>query len=437
MNQREIACNIILQFERKKQRLDEIESDYLKKSDMSTDEMRHIKNLTSGSLRHRSVLDWYCSQLYKGNFSRLLPELKVLIRLGLYEINYMEHIPVHASVHEYVELTKQMVNERSAKLVNAIFRSFIRQKTDLGKKLKTVENENPALFYSFQEWMIKGWIKLWGKSFTKKLCQAFNQLPEFSIRVNQKKITVDSFRNALDEKKIIYTESEKIKGYFKIKQIGHIREAGFFDKGLCSVQDESAAIPVKLLNLVKGDTFIDVCAAPGGKFTQALEESSGLSMAIAVDKDLSRLKKVSLNLFRLDLQGYVVAADVLQMPFKIKFRKMLIDAPCSGQGVIGKHPDIKWRRTDKEVNEFSELQKKILQHTLPFLDNGGQLVYSTCSIDRRENEDVIDSLDKKFLVADPSFKVIKSDNSMIKTLPSTDNMDGSFACVIMTSKKST
>ena len=148
MNEREIACNIISQFENTKQRLDEIELIQISKVKLSNDEIHHIKNLTSGAIRHCSLLDWFTSQLYKGKFSKLLHKIKIVLRLGLYEILFMEHIPHHATVNEYVNFTKKLVNERTAKLVNAILRSFIRQKENLNKQINSFKNENLSTLYS-------------------------------------------------------------------------------------------------------------------------------------------------------------------------------------------------------------------------------------------------------------------------------------------------
>lgn len=431
INEREIACAIVSQFEKTKKRLDEIEAYYLTRSKPSTNQTRHIKNLTSGTLRHRSLLDWYTTQLFKGSFARLQHKVKIILRLSIYEILFMDNIPEHATVNEYVKLTKSLVNQRSANLVNAILRGILRQRDALTFQLADIKNNNLALYYSFPQWMINRWISAWGKEFTIKLCDAFNQIPEFKIRINRTKISAEAFEQLLIENEIIFNVSDKIEGFYKIKHFGALLKAGLLEQGLCSVQDESAAIPVKLLNLVNHQTFLDVCAAPGGKFTQALEETPGLKLAVAVDSDINRLKKVKQNLSRLGLRRFIVAADARNLPFKITFDKILIDAPCSGLGVIRKHPDIKWRRSEKEIQEFSKLQQNILHNVTMFLDKKGQLVYSTCSIEPAENEQVVSSLDKKdFEICPLSIDSLDIKNNVVKTYPSIDKMDGSFACKI-------
>ena len=147
MNARQIACNIILQFEKDRQRLDNIEHFHLSRIKFSTEQIRHLKNLTAGSLRHRTLLDWYSIQLYKGKYSRLINKVKIVLRLGLYEIIFMDNIPNHATLNEYVNLTKSLVNLKTAKLVNAILRSFIREKDNLNIKLQLLTKDRQYIVY--------------------------------------------------------------------------------------------------------------------------------------------------------------------------------------------------------------------------------------------------------------------------------------------------
>jgi 16S rRNA (cytosine967-C5)-methyltransferase len=439
MSERITAYHILRQFEKSHGRLDVIEADEIIKSALESNERRHIKNLTSGVLRHSSLLDWYASKLYKGYYPKLLTKIKIILRMGLYEINFMYHIPDHASVNEYVNLAKLRVNDRAGKLVNAILRSFLRQKSVLKKEKSANQKTDISTMFSFPKWLVRRWVDFWGISFTQELCKALNQVPEFDVRVNLQKIEIDKFVELLKINDIEFEQSKRFDNYFKIKQIGRIREAGLFEKGLCSVQDESAAIPPKLLQLKEDDTFLDVCAAPGGKFTQVLENTPDLKLAVAVDSDLSRLKRVKENMERLGLMGSLVVADARNLPFKKKFKKILIDAPCSGQGVIGKHPDIKWRRTEKEVAEFSRLQFEIMKNIPGHLLKSGMMVYSTCSVDKNENHKVVKSLinspDLTLQIKSVSTSQVKNiddliDECFISTYPHKHTMDGSFSAIL-------
>lgn len=438
MSERIAAFNILSSFEKSKKRLDVLENRELSNSSLSADERRHVKNLTSGILRHKSLLDYYAALLYKGNFNKLNSAIIIILRMGFYEICFMEHVPVHASVNECVGLAKNIVGEKAGSLVNAILRSFLRQKDKLTTLTKPVSLKEISQQYSFPQWILERWQKYWGSEFTRDLCASFNQAPFFDVRINPLKTNADNFKKLLDKHELEYKESERFPGYFKIRQAGKINSAGFFSDGLCSVQDESAAIPVNMLSLKKTDTFLDLCAAPGGKFSQALETIPDISLAIAIDSDLSRLKRVKENLLRLGLKGFLIAADAVNLPLKIQFDKILLDAPCSGQGVIGKHPDIKWRRTLQEINIFSDLQKLLLNAAVKYLNPGGKIVYSTCSIDSKENEQVVESvMNENNMLSFYESPEMKSSsikdlvkNHFIKTFPNQHEMDGSFACLL-------
>ncbi|MCB9058905.1 MAG: 16S rRNA (cytosine(967)-C(5))-methyltransferase RsmB [Calditrichae bacterium] len=438
-SQRIAAFNILRQFELTKMRLDIIEEKELSKLSLTTHQHRHVKNLTSGVLRNLKLLDFYTQQLYKGNFLKLLDNVKIILRMAFYELKFMPHIPGPATVNEYVNMTRQRVNEHTSKMTNAILRNFLRLKTELLPDAEKNPIKKLGIQYSFPEWLLERWVADWGVPFTEKLCASINHLPEFDVRVNGTKITSEEFEVMLSEDDIAYEKSARFRDIYKIKKVSAILEKGYFEKGLCSIQDESAAIPASLFTFNQNDIFLDLCAAPGGKFTQVLETAVALKMAVAVDISVDRLKRIRQNLQRLQLKGYLVAADARFLPFKIQFTKILIDAPCSGQGVVSKHPDIKWRRTPEEIDEFSLLQKSILENASQFLCKNGQLVYSTCSIDRRENEAVIDDiLDqphnslRKIMLTGKDEISDTLQNGYIRTFPHLHTMDGSFASLLST-----
>ncbi len=442
MNERALASKILLNFQQSLNRLDKIESKFLKNVPLTQNQKRHLKNLISGVLRHQTLLDWYISKLFKGDFQKLIEKGKCILRIGIYEFQYMDHIPPHATVNECVKLAKNQVNLKTSKLVNAILRNFLRQKDELIAQKEKDLKHNLAVLQSFPNWLIKRWTNYWGESFTKELCSALNELPVFTIRVNPQKIKMEEFENMLIAANIEFIKSAINNGCYYVKKIREIQQAGFFERGLCSVQDESAMIPARLFNFNKEDKFLDVCAAPGGKFTQILQENPRPGFAVAMDENIDRLRRLKENLERLDLQAFIVVADAKKLPFKIKFSKILLDVPCSGQGVIRKHPDIKWRRFEKDIKEFSELQKAILENTSEYLEKNGSIVYSTCSIDKDENENVVNH----FLKTNSSFQKVENqalaqaafskiiNDGFIRTFPNEHNMDGSFACLIKKTK---
>ena len=439
MNERVLAYKILYQFQLSLDRIDKIENIVLKNLTLNQNQYRYIRNVVSGVLRHLSLLDWYISKLYQGNFSKLILKAKTILRIGLYEFLFMPQVPDHATVNECVKIAKKKTNLKTSKLINAILRSCLRQKEELNFEKEKSLTDNFETTFSFPSWLVKRWIKIWGKEFVKKLCISFNELPVFNIRVNQSKITPQKFEEILIENEIEFVKSRFFSGCYQVAKIREIMKARLFNDGLCSVQNESAMIPINLFKFKKGDTFLDVCSAPGGKFTQVLEKEETSLLVVAVDENIERLKRVKENLKRLALNGMLVAADANNLPFKIQFSNILIDAPCTGQGVIGKHPDIKWRRLKKDIKAFALIQKSILQSVSKFVKNNGHLVYSTCSIDPEENEEIIESFlsenEAEFekVESTPSeieLSKIQIKEGFIRTFPNNNKLDGSFACLL-------
>ncbi|MEJ2545336.1 MAG: RsmB/NOP family class I SAM-dependent RNA methyltransferase, partial [Calditrichaceae bacterium] len=249
------------------------------------------------------------------------------------------------------------------------------------------------------------------------------------------KISTEKMIQKLEQKDIKFQKSDLFENVFKIKDTQKLIHSGFLGDGLCSVQDDSAHIPVELLDIQNGNTVLDMCAAPGGKFIQILQKEKSIT-AIAVDADKSRLKRVKENLNRLNLtHGFLVVADARQLPFKPIFDKILLDAPCSGLGVIRKHPDIKWRRNEAEIQSFIKIQTDLIKQAGMHLMKDGKLIYSTCSIDIDEDENItnafIENNSNHFKqIAPPEFYKHFQKKGHIRTFPDEKSMDGSYCAII-------
>ncbi|MGD9897965.1 MAG: 16S rRNA (cytosine(967)-C(5))-methyltransferase RsmB [Calditrichaceae bacterium] len=442
MTAREIAFRVLLNFEDKKPRLDDLLKESYSKYNISMNERKLLKNITSGVIRNLLYLDWIASQIYHGRYKKLLKKIKVILRMALYEIIFVDHIPTHATINEYVNLAKKMAGAGSGGQVNGMLRTYVRESENLKPENSiNVRAELIAVKYSFPEWLVKRWINVWGETETESICRALNTIPEFDIRVNAGKISVSDFKDLLAENKITFQVSKHFEDMLTIKDIQAIRNNDWFDEGLCSIQDESAHIPVELLDLRAGDRVLDICAAPGGKYTQILKYHPDQILAVAVDQDFERLKKVRDNVQRLGFKNrHFIVADGRALPFKPVFNKILLDAPCSGLGVINKHPDIKWRRDIGQIIEFAKLQDSILSQAGNLLANDGNLVYSTCTVDPMENEMVIhDFMERnadQFELSEPPLKFGEwVSDSLIRTFPHRDHKDGSF-CALLHKKAS-
>lgn len=444
------AYRILLTFEQKKPRLDDLLDETLRKSNLNSPDRRLLKSLTSGVVRHVYYLDWLAGQLYFGNYKKALDKEKVVLRLGLYELVFLKNIPARATLHEYVELAKNQIAPNSGKRVNAILRTYLREGGELQPDKKIGDPAQLiSILHSFPLWLVKRWIEFWGEDETAKLCAALNQPPQFDLIVNEDKISFQQFQERLAEARIEFLPSTIIDNMIMVSDIQGVIEAGLLEEGCCAVQDESAAIPGQLLQISTDDVVLDVCAAPGGKYLQILRGLNNPAtlhgsdklltvkgMAIAADVDLKRLKRVRANVQRMGPEhGYYVVADGRHLPFKPVFTRILLDAPCSGLGVIRKHPDIKWRRSFSEIMDFSRLQSDILLNAAQLLRAGGALVYSTCTIDYLENENVVESFlsehsAKYKLLELPDRFANAKDTTYLRTFPHHHQSDGSFCAIL-------
>jgi len=363
----------------------------------------------------------------------MLKKLRILLRLSFYELLMLDFIPGRATVNEYVTLTKKLMNPRFANQVNGILRSYLRAK-DI--PYPEVPFERLSMQFSFPKWMIKRWLGFWDQDEVEQFCMATNKVPELNIRINAEKTSSSELKAQLDEQQIAWKENPSNINCLLIKDSQALLSGPWIEQGDFSVQDTSASLPVQLFSFRKDDLVLDMCAAPGGKYTQILEIAGRQITAIAMDQDISRLKVVKKNTDRLGLSGgKFVVADGRNLPFRKRFSKILLDAPCSGLGVIRKHPDIKWRREIEQLKEFSLLQSDLLDSGLSALQPGGHLVYSTCTIDPLENEEVLQkalNLDKTNIEIEkiPQEFVRFSDGQHLKTLPHLHHMDGSFCAII-------
>ena len=435
---RAVAYEALFKFEKTLGRLDDISERALQANPMSARERRLFKNLVSGVVRHRLYLNWIGQQLYKGRYKKLLFKFRVLLRLGLYELIFLSAIPAHATLNEYVNLAKKKLNPTQAKILNALLRSYLRRKEELDPAVQIKDTvQRLSVQYSFPEWMVKRWIGFWGARETEALCASLNEPPDFDIRINTNKISVKKFKRLLLSEKVPFAETEWDDEVIRVKDIQPFLRQRWFEKGYCLVQDESAALVIRQLDLKAGIDYLDMCAAPGGKYIQALKAAGEQARLIAADADAARLKKVKQNVQNLMLDGgHYVAADGRKLPFKNRFDQILIDAPCSGLGVIRKHPDIKWRRSFREIVEFSKIQLDLLRAAHKQLKSGGLIVYSTCTIDYFENENVIESFLQEFgneyellppIVPEESMK----QGNFLRIFPHKHGMDGSFCARLL------
>lgn len=305
-----------------------------------------------GVLRRRAQLDWLIAHYSGRDPVRLDAEVRTALRMGVYQIRYLERVPPHAAVAETVELVKRARKRSAAGLVNAVLRKVTRE---------PVAWPDRATALSAPEWLLARWEREFGLEGMERVARAFLAPPEKYTRGARR-------------------------------------------------QDIGAQSIVPLLELERGQTFLDLCAAPGNKTLQALEYGV---RAVACDRRLSRLKAMG------DIGCPRVAVDGARpLPFRIRFDRILVDAPCTGTGTLGRNPEIKWRLREEDIADLARRQKALLENALEALAPGGLLVYSTCSLEREENEGVVE----RVLGGKPG--------KSVRRTPGTDAGDGFYAAVI-------
>lgn len=431
---RGLAVKILNRIERTDAYLDKLLDYEFKHKELSELDKAFLNELVHGVIRWKNRLDWILNGFYHGTFSKVEINLKNVLRVAAYQILFLDKIPNHAAVNEAVEFVKRISGEKAANLVNAVLRNIIRNINEIKYPDPSTDIVHYlSVYYSHPNWLVKRWITRYGVEETQKFLVANNQIPDISIRINRTKIDPLKFLKLLEEFNINYNGSEYIDYFVRVRSITKLIENKVYADGYFSIQDESSALPSILLDPQPGETIIDLCASPGGKSTHIAEMMQNQGKIIAIDKYSHKLNLLKRNSNRLGLDIIETklgdAAEISLEPAD----RVLLDAPCTGFGVLRKKPDIKWKRDLKDILKLSEYQQKIITNAAKMVKPGGVLVYSTCTTEPEENIDVVD----KFLNENPNFIIDPAQKFVnlnlvnkvgyIETLPHKHNIDGTFA----------
>ena len=355
-----------------------------------------------------------------------------LLRMAVYQMTYLEKIPDHAIINETVELSKK-VGLHSDKFINGVLRSMLREEKPIKWPDKRKQrNQYIAKWYSFPQWLIDGWVKEYGFADTERLCEYFNNPAQTWIRVNTLKATAEEIKSVFEHLNIEYVQHPALPEAFCLKSLQKIKQSSLFKQGKIIVQDLSAMLPALVLNPSKGNQVLDMCAAPGGKTTylSAIMNNSGSIMAC--DLHPHRVELIEHNVKRLGVENvrcYAGDATALPDDCYVRFDAVLLDAPCSGLGVLNRRADLRWRIRKSSLPEIEQLQEQLLDAACHYLKPQGTLVYSTCTLNKNENEYQI----KRFLEKHPNFECVPLEclgetcESGQKTIyPYIDQTDGFF-----------
>ena len=364
-------------------------------------------NLIYGVLRHRQFLDRILQELSKTPVRKLDPFVHQTLAVGLYQIFFLERIPYSAAVNEAVNSCKvKGIPKRLHGFVNGILRESLRQKENKNLDERALTEKNGQPVYNHPRWLVNRWIKHFGRQEAARICDENSKEPLLILRVNTTLISVTDFSRLLDEQDITcqpgtYCSESIVLPHFH----GSIESIPGFQQGFFQIQDEAAQLATSLLAPFKhGGYYLDGCAGLGGKTNHMLQLGSRYDLKIyAVEPKKQRLEKLLENQRRLFPGSHLSIHEGNLQDFAkkhmIKFDGILIDAPCSGTGVICRHPDIRWNRKEQDLPGYQEKQLHLLEQAAELLAPAGVLVYATCSMEPEENQNVIHT----FLSAHPDF----------------------------------
>lgn len=395
----------------------------LNKSNLDKNDRALVTEIVNGTLRNLIKIDWIISRFVKLNPKKIAPSIRDIIRCGTYQIIFLDKIPDFAVCNESVELAKLYGNRGAAKFVNGVLRNIARNKDNITLPDKANLIEYYSIEYSHPTWMVDLWINDYGVDFTEKLLKANNEAPPLTIRINKLKTDKDEMLNLLNDMNI--TAYSGLFNYeaINIKGSSSLDNMDLFKKGFFQVQDESSMLVGKIMNPKAGDLIIDVCSAPGGKATHMAEIMGNQGKIIARDIHKHKLNLIEQNCKRLGIniiETQLFDAVEVDNTLLRKADGVLVDAPCSGLGLVRRKPDLRWKREEHDIAKLSELQLSILKNASLYIKAGGVLVYSTCTLHMKENIQVV----REFLSYDNSFKLDNIERLLPENIDAPHKKDG-------------
>ena len=386
----------------------------LAKADLTPPDRALCLELTRGVVRWRRTLDWLIARKTEGRAQN--QTILVLLEMGLYQLFWLSRIPDHAAVHETVELGKRLGFGPRAGFLNAILRGFLREREQTAALLSELKVSQPDLGYSHPEWIFQRWLHRFGLENTIRLLEWNNTPPPTFARLNTLKATAAELAAAWQAEGVQFkqcawdwTGEDMV---FELESHPSLAGLGSFQRGLFYIQDPSTLLAPQTLAPQPGETVLDFCAAPGGKTAFMAQLMDNRGRLVAQDRDAEHLQRVRENCDRLGVQCVEAgAADLM-------FDRILVDAPCSNTGVLRRRVELRWRIQPSEIDRLRQAQLELLQTAAARLKPGGTLVYSTCSLEPEENEEVV----KAFLAANPQFK-LESERTLV---PFTAGVDGGY-----------
>jgi 16S rRNA (cytosine967-C5)-methyltransferase len=432
---RGVAADALAELEGDSEFADEIISRHLIGSSLRGSDRALAADLFWGSIRWRGRLDAVISPCFHGDYSRAQPLIRVLLRIGTYQLFCQDRVPDHAAVSQTVEIAVNRLNKSAAGLINAILRRLARERERWETPPEGADEVGKlAFFHSHPRWIVRELATRFSGDELVKLLETNNTRSPLTVCVNSSRWTEDELTHFLRSRALRYQASTLLPGYFRLSTSALFQLQPLLDEGKITVQDESAGLAVELLGVEPGERVLDLCAAPGGKALAMYQKMQGQGKLVLVDISEERAKTLRENLARIEAQDVeVVITDARTFTTDEQFDRVLCDVPCSSLGLLRKQPDVRWRRKSHHLPLQTKLQAEIISHAAELVKPGGVMVYSTCSILPAENQDIVNTFLKTF----PEFhkedaraflpEAVVSEHGDMETLTHIHDTDGAYA----------
>ena len=422
INTREVSMKILIDVNRNKAYSNLSLNKHLEGNIDKKDE-NLIREIVFGVLENIIYIDYILSKASKIRVKKIHPNILEILRIGIYQMIFMDRVPDSAAVNESVKLAKKYGHKGTISFTNGVLRSISREKEkfasiDVKDKVKYI-----SIKYSHPETLVKRWADEFGLEFTENLCKENNSKPKLNIRVNTLKTNKGNLILNLRKKGIECIEGKYADDALIIINTYGITETEEFKKGLFTIQDESSMLVGQIMNPKEGSRVIDMCSAPGGKSTHIAQKMNNKGFILSRDIYPHKLKLVEESVERLGID--IIKTEIFDGLTKDNsliesFDYCLLDAPCSGLGLIRRKPEIKLNRKVEDIESLSALQYDLIENAKNYVKVGGYLIYSTCTIEKEENNNII----KKFLKTNKNFKLVSIEDSFKNSDNLPDLKDG-------------
>lgn len=389
---------------------------------------RWLHELLWGMLRRRGWIDAVLATRVKGGLAKLDAEIVDLLRVGVYQLLFMGSVPAYAAIAQTVEITKWRSGIGASKLVNAVLRRVDRERDALEPSVPGDPVQALALRHSHPEWVVARWVERWGFEHAEQLLLTNNE--ESTITVRPYRIGREQLDAMLESADVVTVNVPLVPDSIRLGSGVMLTELDAFKQGLLYVQDPAATLVTQYADIPHDAVVADLCAAPGGK---SLELSRKASMVVSADRSKTRVERMLLGFGRLDAQKlFPIVADA-SMPAIAPVDVVLVDVPCTGTGTFRRHPDARWRLRVSDFAVLGASQRAILRAAAQIVKPGGLLIYSTCSLELEENDDVVDAFltdQPEFSLDPPAVSAVPAevlDNGRLRVLPHRHGSDGAFA----------